>query len=228
MKAKKSEKANLENKRSTFFLIGLVIALGVVLLAFEWKTTEQEAIPEFVQGNITFEDDLFIPPTTAEQPKPPKPMVKVPNFTIVEDDKLVDDNFDDFSTDPVDLVGIDLDNLVFKPRETDPDDEDEIILLPEIMPEFPGGEQALLNYLANNVKYPVIAQENGIQGRVYVSFVVDESGNIFDVNIVRGVDSSIDNEALRVVRGMPKWKPGRQGGKAVKVRYFVPVKFELR
>ena len=96
------------------------------------------------------------------------------------------------------------------------------------MPEFPGGDAALLSYLAKNIDYPVIAQENGIEGKVYVSFVVDKEGRVFNVALVRGVDSSLDREAIRVVKSMPRWKPGRQGNTEVKVRFTVPIKFTLQ
>ena len=96
------------------------------------------------------------------------------------------------------------------------------------MPEFPGGEEALRKYIAQSVKYPVIAQENGIQGRVYVSFVVNTKGKVTDVKIARGVDPNLDKEAIRVVNAMPAWKPGKQRGKAVKVSYTVPINFVLQ
>lgn len=98
----------------------------------------------------------------------------------------------------------------------------------EQMPSFPGGPSALMEWLSNNVKYPVVAQENGVQGRVVVSFVVERDGSITDVKVVRGVDPSLDREASRVVRAMPRWIPGKQNGSAVRVKYNVPVAFRLR
>ena len=98
----------------------------------------------------------------------------------------------------------------------------------EVMPSFPGGQGALMDYLRNNVKYPVVAQENGVQGRVVVSFVVEKDGSITDVKVVKSVDPSLDKEASRVVRSMPKWIPGKQNGSAVRVKYNVPVSFKLQ
>lgn len=98
----------------------------------------------------------------------------------------------------------------------------------EQMPSFPGGPSALMEWLSNNVKYPVVAQENGVQGRVVVSFVVERDGSITDVKVVRGVDPSLDREASRVVRAMPRWIPGKQNGSAVRVKYNVPVAFRLQ
>ena len=111
------------------------------------------------------------------------------------------------------------------------DDEEasaEIFMVVEEMPEFPGGMSELMSYLAKSIKYPVVAQENGIQGRVTVAFVVNRDGTIVDAEVVRGIDASLDKEALRVINLMPKWKPGKQRGKAVRVKYTVPVNFRLQ
>ena len=223
---KKSEKANLENKKSTFFLIGLVLALGSVLFAFEWKTAETNAVIVLRTSEFAPDDYIFIPPTAAEKRELPKPIIKVPTFVVVDNMTDVKEDIVLMSTEPDDEPLIDFNSLIFQP---DDNDKEEIIhFTAEIMPEFPGGERALLSYLSGNVKYPLIAQENGIEGKVYVSFIIDEQGNIYDVNLIRGVDLSLDNEALRVVKGMPKWKPGKQGGRPVKVRYNVPIYFDLR
>lgn len=107
-------------------------------------------------------------------------------------------------------------------------EDDVVFVIVESMPEFPGGQQALFKYLSENVKYPVIAQENGIQGRVVCQFVVNKDGSIDDIEVVRsGGDPSLDKEAIRVIKSMPKWKPGKQRGKAVRVKYSVPVTFSL-
>uniref|UniRef100_UPI0032180B27 energy transducer TonB n=1 Tax=uncultured Draconibacterium sp. TaxID=1573823 RepID=UPI0032180B27 len=223
---KKNEKANLENKKSLFFLIGLVLALSCVLYAFEWKTQKVEEVKYFGSNDFVNEDYIFIPSTPAEKEELPKPMVKVQRFDIVDNTSMVDENIEVVSSEPEDFIDIDFTNQIFQPLEEDKPDE--VFVSAEVMPEFPGGKRALINYLSRNVKYPVIAQENGIEGKVYVSFVVDENGNIYNVSLLRGVDPSLNNEALRVVKGMPDWKPGRQAGKAVKVRYSVPIYFNLR
>ncbi len=109
-----------------------------------------------------------------------------------------------------------------------PEVENKVFDVVEQMPSFPGGQGALMQYLANNIKYPVVAQENGVQGRVVVSFVVERDGSITDVQVVRSVDPSLDREAQRVVKSMPKWIPGKQNGQAVRVKYNVPVSFRLQ
>ncbi len=108
------------------------------------------------------------------------------------------------------------------------DKDEDIFFIVETMPEFPGGEPALRQYVANNIKYPESAQENGVQGRVYVSFVVDKEGNVANAKIVRGVDPSLDQEALRVINSLPAWEPGKQRGEPVNVSYTVPINFALQ
>jgi protein TonB len=107
------------------------------------------------------------------------------------------------------------------------EEEQVIFVVVETMPEFPGGQAALFKYLSENVKYPVIAQENGIQGRVICQFVVNKDGSIVDPKVVRSLHPKCDEEAMRVIKAMPKWKPGKQRGKPVRVKYTVPVQFKL-
>jgi protein TonB len=224
---KKSKKADLENKRNTFFLIGLVIALGSVLFAFEWKN-EAPKVMEFENTSFTLEEDVFIPSTQPEKKEPPQQLIEAPVFELVKDDALIDDEFIGFDSDVDDESIFDIGTLVSSYVEDKYKKTDVPFILVEEMPEFPGGQKALLNYLSTHVNYPEIAQENGIQGKVYVSFVIDENGNIRNVNILRGVDKSLDSESIRVVQSMPKWKPGKQRGKAVKVQFNVPITFELQ
>lgn len=115
-----------------------------------------------------------------------------------------------------------------KPAEEKPEVENKVFEVVEQMPSFPGGPSALMKYLSENIKYPVVAQENGVQGRVVVSFVVERDGSITDVKVARSVDPSLDREAMRVVRSMPHWIPGKQNGSAVRVKYNVPVSFRLQ
>jgi len=117
---------------------------------------------------------------------------------------------------------------VIETAEEEEEDEAQVFFIVEDMPEFPGGDLALRKYIANQIKYPVIAQENGIQGKVYVTFVVSKSGKVANASIARGVDPSLDKEAIRVVNGLPAWKPGKQRGKPVNVSYTVPINFVLQ
>ncbi len=227
MKNKKSDKANLENKRGIFFLIGLVISLGTILLAFEWKS-KPKAVSDL--GNSTFVPDeyVYIPPTPNEKKELPPQKIEVPFFELVDNNSDVDTEMDAFVSEITDETFIDFNPVVFQNKEEKNEEIPDFFLVVDDMPEFPGGQAALLKYLSSNVKYPVIAQENGIHGKVFVSFIVDEKGLITNVELIRGVDVSIDNEALRVVRSMPRWKPGQQNGKPAKVKYSVPIHFELQ
>jgi protein TonB len=228
MKAKKSKQANLENKRSTLFLIGLVLALGVVLSAFEWKVQQTKQVLDFGSTDFVSQDFVFIPPTPAEDKLKPKAIIEVPVFEIVDDHVEIMNELELEGNEPTETIEIDFSVLAFDESGKGTDKDEEILITAEIMPEFPGGQRALLNFLSKNVKYPVIAQENGITGKVFVSFVIDEAGDILNVELLRGADPALDKEALRVVSSMPKWQPGMQGGKTVKVRYTVPINFQLQ
>jgi len=229
MELKKSPKAELEDKKNVFFMIGLVVALGVTLLAFEWTSKPSKASD---LGQIqTQEVEEEIIPITREQevkpPPPPPPPKVVEVLNIVDDDVEIEDELEIEDTEADDATVIDVAPVVETQKEEEAD-EAQVFFIVEDMPEFPGGELALRKYIANAIKYPVIAQENGIQGKVYVTFVVGKDGSVQDARIARGVDPSLDKEALRVVNALPKWKPGKQRGKAVRVSYTVPINFVLQ
>ncbi len=227
MEVKKSPKADLENKKSVFMQIGLVVTLAIVLIAFEWTTTDVDASQFEMVEELEAEEEIM-PITRQEEvkPPPPPPPPKVADvLNIVEDDVELDEELDIEDTEMDEETEIDFSDLAMEEEESD---DAPVFFIVEDMPEFPGGEEALRKYIAQSVKYPVIAQENGIQGRVYVSFVVNTKGKVTDVKIARGVDPNLDKEAIRVVQAMPAWKPGKQRGKAVKVSYTVPINFVLQ
>ena len=226
MQVKKSQKASLEDKKIIYVLMGFVFVLSVCYVAFEW--TEKEVTKyEVADTDFLFEEEVEIQQTTQETtpPPPPPPAVQeVEVLNVVEDDvetESIEINTEDEK---------DVEVVIAPPVEAPVEEEEEevIFMVVETMPEFPGGQQALFKYLSENVKYPVIAQENGIQGRVICQFVVNKDGAIVDVEVVRsGGDPSLDKEAVRVIKSMPKWNPGKQRGKAVRVKYTVPVNFRL-
>ena len=210
----------MEDKKFTYILIGLAFVLSICYVALEW--TEKEVTKyEVADLDMSFEEEVEIQQTQQDvTPPPPPPQVQeVEVLNVVEDEKEVEDieiqSEDDKETEIV----------IAAPVETPVEEEEEevVFMVVETMPEFPGGQQALFKYLSENVKYPVIAQENGIQGRVICQFVVNKDGSIVD-----GGDASLDKEAVRVIKSMPKWKPGKQRGKAVRVKYTVPVSFRLQ
>ncbi len=226
MQNKKSKGADLENKKGVFFFFGLIISLGLVLLAFQWKTPPKEVV-KWNNDKFVQEDFIYIPPATNEERKvPPKPLV-VPDFKLVDNSSEIDENMDLFNTEPVNDPLFNYNDFIFTQKNKKIEKEEKIPVFVQEMPQFPGGDIALQRYIAKGIKYPQIVINNEIQGKVYISFVIDENGNVSTVEIVRGIDASLDNEALRVIRSLPKWKPGRQGGKAVKVIYYVPINFEL-
>ena len=223
MQLKKSPKASLEDKKFTYVLIGLVLVLSICYVAFEW--TEKEVTKyEVTDNDFFFEEEIDIQQTTQETPPPPAPQ-EVEVLNVVEDDVEVEEIEINTEDDK------DVEVVIAPPVEAPKEEEEEevIFMVVESMPEFPGGQQALFKYLGENVKYPVIAQENGIQGRVVCQFVVNKDGSIVDVVVVRSSgDASLDKEAVRVINSMPKWKPGKQRGKPVRVKYTVPVNFRLQ
>ncbi len=229
MELKKSLKADLEGKRNTLLLLGLVAALGITLLAFEWTTKPSKA--ESLGSIQTAEVEEEIIPITREQevkpPPPPPPPKVIEVLNIVDDDVEIEDELEIEDSEADDQTVIDV-APVIETAEEEEEDEAQVFFIVEDMPEFPGGDLALRKYIANQIKYPVIAQENGIQGKVYVTFVVGKTGKVANASIARGVDPSIDKEALRVVNGLPTWKPGKQRGKPVNVSYTVPINFVLQ
>ena len=229
MDLKKSTKADLESKKNLFFMFGLVVALGVTLLAFEWTTKPSKA--ESLGSIQSQEVEEEIIPITREQevkpPPPPPPPKVVEVLNIVDDDVEIEDELEIEDTEADDETVIDVAPVVVAEEEEE-EETAEVFFIVEDMPEFPGGDLALRKYIANAVKYPVIAQENGIQGKVYVTFVVGKDGSINNASIARGVDPSLDKEALRVVNSLPRWKPGKQRGKPVNVSYTVPINFVLQ
>ena len=226
MQVKKSEKASLEKDKLIYVLMGLVIVLSLCYVALEW--TEKEVTKyEVTDTDLFFEEEIEIQQTSQETPPPPPPpaVQEVEVLNVVEDNvetESIEVNTEDDKTEEI---------VIAAPVEAPVEEEEEevVFVVVESMPEFPGGQQALFKYLSENVKYPVIAQENGIQGRVICQFVVNKDGSIVDVEVVRsGGDASLDKEAVRVIKTMPKWKPGKQRGKPVRVKYTVPVNFKLQ
>jgi TonB family protein len=205
-KIKSSKLANIK------VILGLLTAVALVIVfACEQKEmTEVQAAPETDELIVTFLDDkLKISGETEDLERIKSMMAGSKEFS--------------FETDS-------LGNLLLVKKEMPKtlDSEEEIFFIVEYMPEFPGGEVALRTFIANNIEYPAIAQENGIQGRVYVTFVVTKDGSVANAKIARGVDPILDKEALRVVNSLPKWQPGKQRGQEVNVSYTVPINFALQ
>lgn len=227
MEIKKSERADLERGKSTSLLIGFVMALAVMFVALEWTQREVQDDSEIYGVKDVSLNEEMVPITLPEKKTVPPPPAAVTNadiLEIVEDDAEVEEDIMASTEDQVEWV--DLDEIDYVEVEPEPEEE-EIFMVVEDAPEFPGGTQALLDYLRKNIKYPPICRENGIQGRVLVSFVVNKDGAIVEPQVVKSVNKQLDQEALRVISTMPNWKPGKQRGKPVRVKYTVPVNFRL-
>ena len=226
MQIKKSEQASLESDKLVYVLMGLVFVLSMVYVALEW--TEREVTKyEVTDTEFLFEEEVEIQQTSQETPPPPPP----PAVQEVEVLNVVEDNVETESIEVNTEDDKEAEVVIAAPVEAPVEEEEEEVIFKvvETMPEFPGGSKALFKYLSENVKYPVIAQENGIQGRVICQFTINKDGSIVDVEVVRsGGDPSLDKEAVRVIKSMPKWNPGKQRGKPVRVKYTVPVNFKLQ
>ena len=226
MELKKNNKVNLERSRTLFLQMGLVLALGIVYISFEYTQTEINAVEIQWTEEIAMEEEV-VPITRAEEPLPPPPPPP-PAFTqvlsIVDDDVELDDELEleDMEMDEEATVEI----VAFEEEEET--DDNFIFQRVEKMPQFPGGYAALMQYLQNNLKYPKMAEENGIQGRVFVKFTVKKDGNIGDVIVLKGIDRSIDAEAVRVVQAMPHWQAGEQRSRPVNVSCNIPIAFTLQ
>ena len=219
MKTKKTEGANLDNRRGTFILLGLSLSLLLVLYAFELKTTDT-ITDTYTNGAMVIPDDVVLP-TEREKPKivsVPKVILGGPLQIVTWDIPEIDFVTPDEIESPEDLP---------IPVKAEIDNPDEIHPTPQYEAEFPGGNDALFAYLAKTIKYPNLDIELGNEGIVYVRFVVRKDGRVDNVEIVRGISESIDNEAKRVVGEMPHWKPARMGPKNVHSYFSLPIAFKL-
>ncbi len=232
MEIKKSPKANLENKKLLFREIGLIAALAFTLLAFNWSSSEKAVSTLEADQQQAIEEEI-IPITNDTPPPPPETSVAEPAMSdiidIVDDDIKVDTkiiiNEDDKNQ------GVEIKEYVQAVEIDENPVEEDIIpfAIVEDKPTFQGKDaNAFTKWVYDNIVYPEIAKENGVQGRVTLQFEIGKDGSVTNVKVLRGVDSSLDKEAVRVVSSSPKWEPGKQRGKAVKVKYNFPVTFQLR
>jgi len=229
MEIKKSEKASLENKRLIFAEVGLIAALLVVYAGFETSTRAKEVA--LLQGNTIIQDEDDIMAVTLDTPPPAPEMPALPMLSdeleIVDDDVAVDLDFqslDDTDT-PVDIVEYKYQDVVEK------EDEDEVLqfVTVEQKPMFQGGDaNGFSKWVNSRLVYPEVAKENGVEGRVTLQFTIGKDGKVQDVKVLASPDPSLSQEAVRVVSSSPKWEPGRQRDRAVKVSYTFPVIYRLR
>jgi protein TonB len=234
MKIRKNENVELESKKTMFFLFGLAFTLAVVFVAFEWKTYERNLM-DLGQLNIDVDDEII--PITQRQNTPPPPPPPAPpeviqiveNEAEIEEVKFETTDFDE--SEEIEFI------------EEAEEDTEEIFnfAVVENKPVYPGCEklateeekfncfnQSIMKHISKNFKFPEMARQMGIQGKVYVNFVIEKDGSISNVTIARGVDKLLDDEAIRTVKTLPKFQPAKQRGKSVRMQYTVPINAKLQ
>ena len=228
MELKKNPKADLEKRRGLYLEIGLVVILAAVLVAFEVKSYDSDEEEAFQREVIEEVEEQILQTDIQEPPPPPPP--ETPEVTtlleVVSDDQEIKNELVVNAE-----VNEDTKNIEIAPvqiEEEEDETETQIFTVVENEPEFPGGMEALYKYLAQNIKYPQLARDNGITGKVYVTFVVERDGSIANPKVLRDIGGGCGAEAIRVVKSMPKWTPGKQRGKAVRVQFNLPVNFNLK
>lgn len=221
MEPKKNQSYDLERKRNFHLVIGFIISLALVTVAFEWRT-RVEPIDLLVLEEF---DQPILPPIPATVHEPPKPKLVQPEIVPVSNDEeiLVDVDF---------ILDVQLSDDALEDLLTDvppPDEEPEdILIFAETQPSFPGGVDAFYAYLGKNLDYPRQAKRQGVSGKVFVEFVVDKDGSLSNIRVAKGIGAGCDEEALRVIKNSPRWNPGKQRGQAVRVRMVVPIIFRLQ
>ena len=227
MELKKSKKADLERNKGIFLQIGLVLVLSLILIAFEWTSKPDAGDTDRLVSDTSYEVEEMQITRREEQPPEPPPQQRVAEIlNIVEDDVELTDDFD-FNVEADSRTEFRFHGFV---EETEEFGEEEVFYIVENMPTFNGGDPAIefRKYIQQNLRYPEIAAENDISGRVIVQFAVNSTGRVVDAVVLMGVDPSLDREALRVVMSSPAWTPGKQRGKAVKVLFTFPINFVLQ
>ena len=227
MEIKKTDRANLEKNKGLFLQIGLVTVLSLILIAFEWTSKPDMSNTLGQEAEAEIEEEII--PITRQQevkpPPPPPPPQVIEQLNIVENDVEIEDELiiDDMEADQ------DMEIEIVEFEEEEEEVAEEVFFIVEDMPKFQGGDHnGFRVWIQQNLKYPAIAAENGISGRVFVQFAVNSKGEVVDAVVVRGVDPALDKEALRVVKSSPKWSPGKQRGKSVKVQFTFPISFVLQ
>lgn len=228
MEVKKTKKADIEGRKGTWLLMGLIIALSFMFVSFEWANHDKviDTSMRIITDDIPDDMTPVTNPPAPEPPPPPPPPAVVPEIVEVTNNTEVD---------RVNMETLeDLGARVEIPRHIVPATENAVPLEPEIfevvedMPDFKGGTKAMMSYLSQQIKYPTIPLEQGVQGTVVIQFVVDTDGSIINPVVLRSVDPYLDKEAMRVISTMPPWNPGKQRGTPVRVKFTVPVKFSLK
>ena len=223
MEAKKNPKADLNKTTGLFLYIGLVVSLLLVITAFEWRFYDDGELMDLGQVADEFEDVMEIPPT--EQPPPPPPKIQQPEIIEVPDEEEIEEEIEvDLDVEITEETVVE--DIVFD-EPVEEEVAEEIFTIVEDQPAPKGGMAAFYEFVGKKLKYPAQARRMGIEGKVFVEFVVDKDGTITDVKAIKGIGAGCDEEAIRVIQSSPKWNPGKQRGRPVKVRMILPITFKL-
>lgn len=225
MDKRKTSKADLESKRSLFLQIGLVVSLAFVFFAFEYKSYDKIEYDLGDRKAMDAMEEVILQTKQEVKPPPPKPPPQTTILNIVEDDVEVEM---DIEIDAEANETTEIEEYIPVEMDEEESGEAEIFTVVEESPSFPGGDLERIKFLQDNIRYPQMARESGIQGTVYVTFVVEKNGAVRDVRILRGIGGGCDEEAIRVINAMPNWHPGKQRGKPVRVQFNMPIKFTLQ
>ncbi|MDV3309432.1 MAG: TonB family protein [Cyclobacteriaceae bacterium] len=226
MEPKKTEKADLTKKSGLFFNIGLVVSLLIAVFAFEYKVRDTSNVNDLARNNNIFEEIIEVPPT--EQPPPPPPKVQQPQIVEVPDEEVIEEEIEiDMDNEITEETKVEV--ITIQPQEVEKEDPNEIFLVVEETAAPIGGMNAFYEYVGKAMqgKYPAQARRMGIEGRVFVEFVVEKDGSLTDVKAIKGIGAGCDELAVNVVKNAPKWKPGKQRGKPVRQKMVLPIVFKL-
>lgn len=223
MEYKKNKKADVHQLRGMLFSLSLTITLGLVITAFEWKSTGDNNTVDLTKYDMVTDELLEIPPT--EQPPPPPPQAIVPKIVEVPDEEEIIEDIDV-------LIDVEMkatsETIKVAPVEAiEKEESDEIFMIVEEQPQFPGGTGEFMKFVVANMRYPRQARSMGVEGKVFIKAVVGKDGKLTDLEVMKGIGAGCDEEALRVVSQSPPWKPGRQRGREVRTRIVIPLVFKL-
>ena len=223
MEYKKNKNADVHQLRGMLFSLSLTITLGLIITAFEWKSTGDNNSVDLTKYDTVTDELLDIPPT--EQPPPPPPQSIVPKIVEVPDEEEI---IEDVEV----LIDVEMkatsEVVKVTPIATiEKEESDEIFVIVEEQPEFPGGQAEFMKFVVANMRYPRQARSMGVEGRVFVKAVVGKDGKLTDIEVMKGIGAGCDEEAIRVVSQSPPWKPGRQRGREVRTRIVIPLVFKL-
>ncbi len=223
---KKFEDVDIYRYSVLFGLIGLTLSLGTILTAFEWKTYDEQEIVDLGTVQAEQEEVLDVPVVEIPPPPPPQQVVKQPVIEEVPDEEEIEDDIEVELDVEVEEDAV-IEEIVDVEEEEEAEEVEQIFTVVEDPCAPIGGMQSFYKFITKKLKYPKKAKRMGVEGRVYVQFIVDKDGSITNVQVLKGISADCDEEAMRVIKMSPKWKPGKQRGRAVKQKMVVPIVFKL-